>query len=106
MTDDYANWRLALAGEKPAMHVDDPWCGYFKMRDRRGLALKNLPAKRPFIACAIWRDENGVLMAERAKSPVPVEWVWPYCARYPISHEAYVYWHQNESWPEPEEQVA
>ena len=105
MTDDYATWRALMAGEKAPLHLDEPICGYFKMRDRRGLYLNMAPIKRPFIACAIWRGENGELKAERAKAEVPVDWIWPYCAKHPIGHEAYAYWHQHERWPE-EAQVA
>lgn len=100
MTDDYASWREALAGGKPGLHADEPWCGFFKMRDRRGLNIQLAPVKRPWIACAIWRDEAGALKAELAGAEVPVEVIWPYCAKYPIPHETYAFWHANERWPE------
>lgn len=100
MSDDYAEWRLALAGGKPGIHDGLPWCGYFKVQDRRSDHLKSAPKKRPFIACAIWRDQNGNLVAERAKATVPVDWLWPWCAARPITYEEYTYWHQHEQWPE------
>lgn len=98
--EPFSQWRAALAGEKPGMHLDEPWCGYFKMRDRRGLYGQMAPIKRPWIACAIWPGPNGELLAERAGTPVPFDWIWPYCAKYPISHETYAYWHLHERWPE------
>jgi hypothetical protein len=103
MTGDFDKWRAAVAGADPGklgIHLDEPWCGYFKVQDRRSDHLKSAPRKRPFIACAIWRDENGNLVAERAKSRVPVDWLWPWCASHPISYETYQFWHQNERWPE------
>ena len=63
--DDYANWRSALAGNAPDMHLDEPWCGYFKTRDHK--ATEKLARGRwPMVACAIWRSEDGTLQAERA----------------------------------------
>lgn len=105
MTDQFANWRAALAGEKPPMHLDEPWCGYFKMRDRRGVNAQLAPIKRPWIGCAIWPGDDGELKAELGKSAVPVDWVWPYAAKYPIPYETYQFWHQHERWPD-EEQAA
>lgn len=102
MPADYAAWNAAIKGGNPPIHEDEPWQGYFKMRDRRGLNMKKAPIKRPFIACAIWRDKDGKLRAELAKKPVPVDWVWPYCARHPITYETYAYWHQHDSWPNEE----
>lgn len=98
MADDLAWWRAAVAGEKPPVH-SDPECGYFKVRDRRGLNKQLAPIKRPWIACAIWR-EGDTLKAELAGSVVDVDHLWPYCAKYPISYEAYAYWHNREAWPE------
>lgn len=100
--DDLAKWRGLLAGEKVPLHPDDPICGYFKMRDRRGLNMRLAPIKRPFRACAIWRDENGELKAEFAGSAWPVDRVYPWCARYAITYEEYHYWHTHGRWPEQE----
>lgn len=100
MSDPFASWRAAVAGEKVPMHLDEPWCGYFKMRDRRGLYAQMAPIKRPFVACAIWPGPDGNLVAEIAKQSVPVDRVWPYAAKYPIPHETYAFWHLNERWPE------
>lgn len=99
MTDPYTWWRAAVAGEKPPT-FETPECGYFKMRDRRGLNKDKAPIKRPWIACAIWRGEDGGLHAEYAGTASDVERLWPYCAKYPITYEDYAYWHTNERFPE------
>lgn len=100
MSDDFANWRAALTGAKLKVYETEPWCGYFKQRDRRGLNLHLAPIKRPWIACAIWRDEAGELVAERAGQAVPIDWIWPHCVSHPIPYETYIFWKTNERWPE------
>jgi hypothetical protein len=102
MENDFASWAAAIAGKPAPVHVDEPWCGYFKMRDKRGVHANVHVRKRPWVCCAIWRDENGDLKAEFAKSPIPVDRLWPYCAKSPISYELYQYWHSHERWPEEE----
>lgn len=97
---DYAWHAALLAGEKPETYEAEPQCGYFKMRDRRGLNKDLAPIKRPWIACAIWRDEAGELKAEIAGVPCEIDRLWPYCAKHPVSYEDYAYWHQNEKFPE------
>lgn len=99
MSDPFTWWRAALAGEKPRTY-ETPECGYFKMRDRRGLNKNLAPIKRPWIACAIWPDENGELKAELAGTAVDVDRLWPWAAKCPISFEDYQYWHQHERFPE------
>lgn len=95
----YTWWQASLAGEKPKTY-ETPECGYFKMRDRRGLNMKLAPIKRPWIACAIWLSEAGEFKAELAGAECHVDRLWPWCAKYPISFEDYAYWHQNEKFPE------
>lgn len=96
---DFAWWAAAIAGERVPVH-ETPECGYFKVRDRRGANRHLAPIKRPWIACAIWRDEAGEYIAELAGEPVPVDRIWPYCAKYPIAYTDYAYWHQHETFPE------
>lgn len=98
MTDPFAAWREAVAGGKPDMHLDEPWCGYFKTRDHK--ATEKLARGRwPMVACAIW-PEGDTLKAERAGQSVPVEWIWPHCARHPISYQTYTDWHATRQWVE------
>lgn len=99
MTDRYAWWRNALTGKTPPVHESEPHCGYFKVRDRRGLNMKKAAIKRPFVAAAIWRDHTGELRAEIAGTEVPMDRAWPWLAKYPISFEAYQHWHTHEAWP-------
>ena len=66
--EDFSQWRDALAGGKPGMHLDEPWCGYFAVQDRKSTVKA---ARWPLIAGAIWRDENGILKAERGGEVVP-----------------------------------
>ena len=99
MADDFAKWRALLAGEKPLIYMDEPISGYFRVRDKRGLNADLYVTKRPWIPCAIWRDGNTI-RAELAGKEVPVETLWPWCVKSPISYEAYAYFHQHERWPE------
>ena len=97
---DYAQWRLALAGGKPELLLNRPWCGYFATQDRTSTVKA---ARWPLIACAIWRDENGALRAERAGKPADPMDIWQYCASRPITYERYQFWHENHKWPEAAE---
>ncbi len=97
---NYSSWGQSLTGGSPRLIEDEPWCGYFKMRDRRGLNINLAPIKRPFIACAIWAEGSGELKAELAGAIVPVERIWPWCAKHPIDYQTYVFWHENNQWPE------
>ena len=97
--DEYAAWREALAGGAPPMHEDSPWCGYFKTRDHKA----STPGPRgrwPTVPCAIWRDADGALKAERSGEFVPPEWLWPHCAKNPIPYETYARWYEARQWPE------
>lgn len=96
---DFAWWQSAIDGN-PLPLWESAECGYFKMRDRRGLNKDKAPIKRPWIACAIWRGEDGEHRAELAGKPVDVDLIWPYCARNPIPYETYQFWHQHERWPD------
>lgn len=95
---DYAWWSSMLAGEKPPTY-ETPECGYFKVRDRRGLNKKLAPIKRPWIGCAIWR-EGGEFKAEMAGTLTNVDHVWPYCGKYPITYDDYAFWHEHGRFPE------
>lgn len=98
MSDHYEFWRRLLAGENPPIHSDDYQCGYFKVRDRRGVNARLAPAKRPFVPAAIWKDGDK-FRAEIAGTEIDVEQAWPWIAKHAISHEQYVYWHNHERWP-------
>lgn len=103
MTDEYSNWRRALAGEKQKIFETVPWVGYFAVQDRSPGATPAKGNRWPLIACAIMLQPDGTLTAERAGKPVDVEWIWPYAASRPISYERYRFWHENHRWPEEAE---
>lgn len=95
----YEWWQSAISGTPLPIH-DDPECGYYKVRDRRG-ANKDLAAiKRPWVAAAIWL-EGETFRAELGGDEASVETLWPYCAKNPIPFEDYEFWHQNGgTWPQ------
>lgn len=86
------------------MHINDPECGYFKVRDRRGVNMQKAPIKRPWVAAAIWHDGEN-FRAEIAGKEIEIDHAWPWIAKYTIPHETYVYWHKHERWPEGVENV-
>lgn len=98
----FANWRRALKGEKVPVYESEPWIGYFAVQDRRPDVTPAKGNRWPLIACAIFYQGDQIT-AERAGEIVPVEWVWPFAARRPISYETYQFWHQNRRWPEDAE---
>lgn len=104
MTDPYDWWRASLAGSNPPIHDGEPQCGYFKVRDRRGIYANVAPIKRPFIAAAIW-FEDGQYRAEIAGNEVEIERAWPWIAKHPITFAEYKYWHENERWPSAKEEA-
>jgi len=80
----------------------EPQCGYFKMRDRRGLNKALAPVKRPWLAACIWRDSDGNFKAEIGGVLTVMDRAWPYFAKHVIAYEDYVFWHQHERFPEKE----
>lgn len=103
MTDrpDFAWWQAAVDGVRLPTYESPAECGYYKMRDRRGLNKNLAPIKRPWVACAIWRDgETRQLQAEIAGTITEPDRLWPYCAKYPISYDDYAFWHEHERFPE------
>ena len=101
MTDPFAFWRAALAGEKQPIYEDEPQPGYYAAQNRSPDAKPTKGGHWPRIACAIF-IRDGELVAERAGQSVPVDWLWPYCAGKPITYETYQFWHSNKSWPDEE----
>jgi len=98
MDDPWSWWREAVEGRVGPIH-SDPVCGYFKVRDRRGLNKDLAPIKRPWVAAAIWM-EGDEFKAEMAGSEVSVDNLWPYVAKNPIPFDEYAHWHEHGCWPE------
>jgi hypothetical protein len=79
-----------------------------------GFYLTRIVKGGPFMPCAIWRpcpiemepefwnalDRWPRLQAMRAGEPVPVEWIWPVCARWPIDAADYRYRMAVKDWAE------
>lgn len=94
MSDPFASWRLALAGGKPGMQQESPWCGYFRILDRRHDAAGK---KREWVPCAIWLDFRGNPIAEVDGDAISIWSIWPYCAKHPISYQDYQKFHEERS---------
>ncbi len=102
MTDAFQWWRNALAGIPQMTYAEEPMCGYYAVQDRSPGVTPAKGNRWPKIPCAIWRDEAGNLLAERAGERVDPDRVWPYCAKTPITYETYITGHETRQWPEKE----
>jgi hypothetical protein len=78
MSDDFQNWRDALAGNEVALHADIPHPGYYKMRKGKD---------GPWQPVAIWR-KDGHLVCRVAGDMVDPLSVWTWCAKNPIAKDA------------------
>lgn len=97
--DPFASWRSAVEGGKPGIHESEPWCGYFKMKDRKGFAagLYKSLKDRAWVPCAIYRDWRGNLVAELDGEPCLVDAIWPYAAKNPIHFAEYQQLHEERA---------
>jgi hypothetical protein len=89
MTDDFQNWRDALAGNDVALHADIPHPGYYKLR--RG-------KDGPYQPVAIWR-KDGHLVCRVAGEMVDPLSVWTWCADKPVSKDAAKQAFETGAWP-------
>lgn len=92
VVDHYAKWAALLRGEKPMIHEPEPLCGFWRTRRSR--------TDKELIGCAVWPGENGELVALLGKSVVPIERVWPYYAKNPVTEAAYRAWEETGIWPD------
>lgn len=114
MTNLYAYWQSALAGDKPKMYVDDPQCGFY----RKAVYTKepNKAAKKTgwkpvavFVSNADLvavvgsvDDPHHVITSDRDK----INELWSYIAANPISEETYrAVAERGEPWPDSHETV-
>jgi len=78
------------------VRIDQAVPGHYKVRMVRGGPW--VPTLI-YIACPIefdvepwnWLDRAWHLCARRGDQDVPVDWVWPHCADYPIDQAEYLY---------------
>ena len=94
MSDQFATWRRAVAGEQVLLHDGEPNAGFYRVR-RNGSQAS---------AVAYWRDTksnilrchvNGVDVAENVAFEQ-----WPYAAREPVTHEVYKARIDTGKWPD------
>ena len=93
MTDEYAYWRAALAGEKQPIHEDVPHVGFWAKRQKDG----------PRQPVAIWRGEHGVLVAlvgfDGSSKVADAGALWTWIVRDPVSEEDYRAAFSAGAWP-------
>ena len=81
MSNDLLYWKNALLGILGPIHENDPQCGWYRTRPKRGHA--SFPVR-------IWRDHEGTdlraLKAGRAVDPCEI---WTWCCMNPVSEDAY-----------------
>lgn len=90
MTDQYAAWRAALAGETVAIHDAEPNSGFYRVK-RKNQELHPV---------AIWRDEAGTVFAQLNGESVEPALVWPWAAKKPVTYEAYQAFMDGKGWPD------
>lgn len=86
MSDIYQPYRDMLAGLDVPIHADVPYPGRYKMK--RGGA---------FVPVAIGPDADIALVDGQPTDPVAV---WTYCAKYPVTQDAYKFRIANGHWPD------
>ena len=89
MSDEFQNWRDALAGNDVALHADVPHPGYYKMRKGKD---------GPYQPVAIWR-KDGRLVCRVAGDMVDPLSVWTWCAKNPVAKDAAKQAFETGSWP-------
>ena len=92
MSDTLTYWRNALGGAFGPIHENDPQPGYY--RTRPGRDGRSLPV-------AIWRRDDGRLMAIRDGVEVDPCAIWTWCCLNPVAYDTYVaVAEKGERWPE------
>jgi len=88
----YAYWHNALKGQFGPIHENDPQCGYYRMRWRRG---------GEWIPVAIFRQDDGEVLALCKGEMKDAFEVWTWCCRYPVDYEVYkAVAEEGKPWPE------
>lgn len=89
MTDIYSPYREMLAGKDVPIHSDQPYPGRYKMK-RNGA----------WLPVAIGPDDQGNLLAMVDKAITDAEQVWTYCAKNPVTQDAYKFRMAHGHWPD------
>ena len=81
MSDDLLYWKNGLLGILGPIHENDPQCGWYRTRPKKGYA--SLPVR-------IWKENKAApLSALRAGRSVDPFEVWTWCCMNPVSEDAY-----------------
>ncbi len=108
MSDPFAYWRAALAGEKPTAFVDTPMCGFYRKGVyERGVIRDGvfIPDERANNRRVGW-EPVAIYMQMRVRVgnddfPADSIDIWSWVADQPISEELYrAVSERNEPWPE------
>ena len=92
MSQSYTYWHNALMGQFGPIHENDPQCGYYRMRWRRG---------GEWIPVAIFREDDGEVLALCKGEMKDAFEVWTWCCRYPVDYEVYrAVAEEGKPWPE------
>jgi hypothetical protein len=89
MSDEFQNWRDALAGKEVALHADIPSPGYYKLR-----AAKD----GPWLPVAIW-TKDGVLTARVGPDTKDPFDIWTRCAKTPVKKDDAKQAFATGAWP-------
>lgn len=86
MTDEFAWWRRALAGEKQPIDADTPQSGFYRKREHKD---------GPWLPVMIRFADGALRCRVGSDSSVDPLTVWTYCAGNPVSKEAAAYAFKN-----------
>jgi hypothetical protein len=89
VSDEFQNWRDALAGNDVALHADIPHPGYYKMRQGKD---------GPWLPVAIWRKDWLLVCRVAGDMRDPLD-VWTWAAKNPVSKDAAKQAFETGSWP-------
>lgn len=81
MSDDLVYWKNGLLGILGPIHENDPQCGWYRTRPKKGYA--SLPVR-------IWREsKEAPLRALKAGRAIDPFEIWTWCCMNPVSEAAY-----------------
>lgn len=98
MTDSFAWWTAALAGNRGPIYDGEPQSGFYRQRQMG----KNKQTMGPYEPVAYWKDEGSgeqrCHVNGRQIDPQRALEMWPYVSKNPISAEAYWHFIDNRKW--------
>lgn len=95
MTDIYQPYRDMLLGKDVPVHSDEPYPGRYKLKGTDGR----------FLPVAIGPDQFGNLTALVDGLPRNPVAIWMFCAKNPVTQDAYKFRKENGRWPDEPEPV-